>query len=202
MNPKNYFLQALLRNVCLFALGILLVTYSADAPQWIVMACGILFMLPGLVTLLALFTDKSAAYMPMVPFTAGGSILFGIYLLCFPQSFIAFLLYALAGVMILFGTTGCLNVWQARVNDARVSPWHFLFPILLFVAGVLVIIFWNEVAELPFLIIGYSLIIYAPLQLVTAFVIHRSIKRTMLEAKEEVLIQVDKSTSETPEENN
>ncbi|MBR7028892.1 MAG: hypothetical protein IKI05_05770, partial [Bacteroidaceae bacterium] len=64
MNPKNYFLQALLRNVCLFALGILLVTYSADAPQWIVMACGILFMLPGLVTLLALFTDKSAAYMP------------------------------------------------------------------------------------------------------------------------------------------
>lgn len=198
MPNKNYLLHALLRNVCLLLLGVLLVTFSADAPKWIVMGCGVLFMLPGLVTMLAIFTDRDANYMPMVPFTAGGSILFGIYLLCFPTSFVEFLLYALAGVLILFGTTGCLSVWRARRKDnTAVSAWHFLFPILLFIAGILVLLFWHEVAALPFLIIGYALIVYAPLQMITSFVISRAMKRAWLKAQpEQVMIEVKEEKSE------
>lgn len=197
MPTKNLLLHALLRNASLLLLGVLLVTFSADAPKWIVMGCGILFMLPGLVTMLAIFTDRDTVYMPMVPFTAGGSILFGIYLLCFPDSFIEFLLYALAGVLILFGTTGCLSVWRIRRIDTSVSAWHYLFPVLLFVAGILVLVFWHEVATLPFLIMGYALIIYAPLQMFTAIVISRAMKRAWLEAQpEQVMIEVKDEKTE------
>ncbi len=191
MPTKNYLLQALLRNITLLLLGVLLVTFSPDAPKWIVMGCGVLFMLPGLVTLLALITDRDATYMPMIPFTAGGSILFGIYLLCFPNAFIAFLLYALAGVLIMFGTMGCLNVWRARRTEPAISIWHYLFPVLLFVAGVLVLVFWNEVAALPFLIMGYALIIYAPLQMLTAIAVSRAVKKAAKNAaSEELMIEV------------
>lgn len=191
MPTKNDLFHALLRNLCLLLVGVLLVTFNDQAPKWIVMACGILFMLPGIVTLLALFTDRDTTYMPMVPFTAGGSILFGIYLLCFPDTFIAFLLYALANVLIMFGAAGCLSVWRARRTEPDLSFWHFLFPTLLFVTGVLVLVFWHEVAALPFLIMGYALIIYAPLQMFTAIVIDRALKRAARSATpEEVMIEV------------
>lgn len=197
MPTKNYLFHALLRNLSLLLVGVLLVTFNDQAPKWIVMGCGVLFMLPGLVTLLALFTDRSTVYMPMIPFTAGGSILFGIYLLCFPNAFVEILLYALAGVLIMFGALGCLAVWRARRDDSKIANWHFLFPTLLFVVGVLVLVFWREVAALPFLIIGYALIIYAPLQMFTAIVISRAMKRAARAAQpEEVMLEVSEETSE------
>lgn len=197
MPTKNYLLHALLRNICLLLVGVLLVTFSDEAPKWIVMGCGVLFMLPGLVTLFALFTDRDTTYMPMVPFTAGGSILFGIYLLCFPSAFVEILLYALAGVLIMFGTLGCLAVWRARRTEPLISPWHFLYPTMLFVAGVLVLVFWHEVATLAFLIIGYALIVYAPLQMITAIAINRAMKKaTRVAQPEGVMIEVKEGVSE------
>lgn len=199
MSPKNLLLHALLRNLALLLLGVLLVTYSAEAPKWIVMGCGVLFILPGAVALLSLITDRDTAYMPMLPFTAGGSILLGIYLLCFPDAFIAFLLYALAGVLVMAGTMGCLSVWRARRTEPAISAAHFLFPTLLFVAGILVMVFWHDVAPLPFLIMGYALIFYAPLQMLTAVAISRALKRAArAAAPEEVMIEIsgDKPTDD------
>ena len=202
MPTKNYLLHALLRNLSLLLVGVLLVTFSDQAPKWIVMACGVLFMLPGIVTLLALLTDRDTTYMPMVPFTAGGSILFGIYLLCFPDTFIAFLIYALAGVLIMFGAAGCLSVSRARRTGPDISAWHYIFPTMLFVAGILVLVLWHKVAALPFLIMGYALIVYAPLQMFTAIVISRAIKRAsrltmpeevMIEVKEEVAVNINET---------
>ncbi len=201
MPTKNYLLLALLRNACLLLIGVLLVVFSDQAPKWIVMGCGVLFMLPGLVTLLAMFTDDQDSYMPMVPFTAGGSILFGIYLLCFPNDFIGILLYTLAGVLIMFGTLGCFSVWRARRTKQPISAWHFLFPVLLFIAGIVVLVLEHDVLSLPFLIIGYALIFYAPIQMVTSIAISRSMKRIALaEAPEEVMVEV-KEEKEPAKEN-
>lgn len=187
MLTKQHLLQALLRNICLFVVGILLVTFSAEAPKWIVMGCGVLFMLPGLITLFALFTDKDTVYMPMVPLTAGGSILFGVYLLSFPNEFLNFLLVALAGVLIIYGTMGCLAVWRAKRINSQVSLWHYVFPTLLFITGVIVLCLWQEVAQIPFLVIGYALIVYAPLQLITSFIIYRTLKRTISQEEKKTI---------------
>ena len=96
---KNSFLRVLI----VLGIGISLVIYSQEVARYIVQAIGVLFILPGLITVFSSFSkddySRSVSVLPVV--SGGGSVLLGVVLLLFPELFINILLYLLAGLLLL-----------------------------------------------------------------------------------------------------
>lgn len=171
---RNLVQSALVRGLCVLALGILLVMVSDRMPVWMVMACGLLFVVPGAVALVGWFRrDASFPAAPLTPVSAVGSILLGAILLMFPASFVTVLMYILSALVLLAAATQFYSIYSLNRRGVSFSPWYCAVPTLTLAAGVYVLLHPEGVAALPFIVIGAACILYALLELWTAFLLFR-----------------------------
>lgn len=150
------------RAMCSLLVGLLLVINAEQMPAILVSIIGALFLVPGCFGLsMYIWTrlNPNAVIKTAFPVVSIGSILFGVYLLAFPQEFANYLVI-LMGLMLTFA--GISQLSSMYVNR-KVTPFSWLLMILPFVLvgiGVYSLMNAREAAKITFQIIGGTLIYY------------------------------------------
>ena len=192
---QNVFVRAL----CVLILGVILIVYSGDVSRWIVMASGILFILPGLVGLISYWRrDKQSRQFMLYPLIALGSILFGVVQLALPDLFFEALRYVLASAILILALLQVYSLWNIRSGGVKASWIYFLFP-LGEMAAALYVIFYGQFAEgdpMPLLILGVTFIVYSVIEMWSEVLVKRSIVKVKPAAAEAAPQQLPEEVSE------
>lgn len=165
MKSFNY---AVLSSVCALITGLLLVVWPDQAIIYLVLTIGVLFLLPGLFGLVSYVMTarkrREAGISVSFPVVALGSTLFGIWLIVMPAFFVTSLMYVLGVLLVLAGVSQLANLTVAR-SSVHV-PWGvYIVPLLVLAAGLVVLFNPFAAAEVPFMILGCSFIVYGLMDL-------------------------------------
>ena len=148
----------LMRSIISLVIGVLLVIYPGDFSIYLVMSIGALFMIPGIIAVIAYMLHRNE--LRSFPVIGLGSTLFGLWLLIMPGFFVTILMYALGTALILAGINMTVGLVNAR-RFAVVPLGFYTVPVLIIIAGVVVLVNPFATAEIPFIMLGVSGIVYA-----------------------------------------
>lgn len=185
------FQSSLFRALCAIIVGALLLKYREETVTWITILIGVLFLLSGIVSVVAYFTARKrmtdvevfdaegnqiAGGSPTFPIVGFGSIILGLILALNPHMFINTLMYILAGVLIL----GAINQYASLAKVRRYGHLPFgywICPSLILLAGAVIILRPQWVASAPLVIIGAFMILYGVVECINALKIHAERKK-------------------------
>lgn len=157
MKTINFFI---LRGVFAIALGLLLVFWPETAINYLVITIGILFLIPGMISVITYFTrKKEAGDNSIFPVAGIGSMLFGIWLMIMPGFFVTILMYVLGLILVFGGIQQIVSLASAR-KWYKVSMGYYIIPVLILIAGLIVLLNPFTVASGAFIMLGISSIVY------------------------------------------
>lgn len=192
------FQSSIFRAVCAIVVGVLLLKYPQDGVTWLTMAIGALFLLSGVIALIAYWhakrhageytiTDQEGRVVsggqPTFPIVGAGSVILGLVLVITPNAFINGLMYMLAAILILGGITQLMSLVAAR-RLGSVPFGYWVCPSLILLTGLFVVFKPMETAELPLMILGWCSLLYGVIELVNALKIH-SLRKAAERQREE-----------------
>jgi len=154
--------MAMLRGIAALLIGILLVFWSQNAVTYLIMAVGCLFLIPGLLSLLAYFRqtspegNRSFGWSQVLGI---GSILFGLCLIVSPVFFEKSLMYALGIILSHAGLSEIIQLTVAR-QWTRVPAGFYVTPVLVMLVGIFILFNPIESANVPFIILGIGCMVY------------------------------------------
>ena len=121
-----------IRAIIVLVTGFLLVRYREETMTWMTITVGILFLLSGLVSCIAYYFEKEKVAKttakaeqqegqeeenlksPSFPIAGVGSIALGIILAVMPNTFITWVVYILAALLILGAVNQFMNLARSR----------------------------------------------------------------------------------------
>lgn len=177
---KKFLQNTLARSLCVLAFGILLIVFAAEITEWIVMLCGLVFIIPGAVSLIGYFRrDPEGRQIMLYPIIAVGSILFGLVQVIWPELFIAIIMYILSGCLILISLIQSYTLWNIHKQGVRIHPAYYLVTVIELATGLYIALTNNktEIAELPVVLLGCGFIIYSLLELWTIYLVRQNNKK-------------------------
>jgi len=157
--------SSIFRAVCSIAVGVLLLRYPDEALTWLTILIGVLFILPGILAVITYFVESRQAdketviddkgkvlrgATPMFPFAGIGSIVLGLLLALMPGTFVQFLTYVIAGILILGSLAQIVTVVRMR-RMGNVSFSYFLVPLVMVIAGLAMILKREWLENIPFI---------------------------------------------------
>ena len=154
--------MAMLRGIAALLIGILLVFWSQNAVMYLIMAVGCLFLIPGLLSLLAYIRqtspegNRSFGWSQVLGI---GSILFGLCLIVSPVFFEKSLMYALGIILSYAGLSEIIQLTVAR-QWTRVPVGFYVTPVLVMLVGIFILFNPIESANVPFIILGIGCMVY------------------------------------------
>lgn len=181
------FQSSIFRAVCALIVGALLIKYPQDGVTWLTMAIGELFLISGIIALIAYWfsrrnsseytiTDQQGRIIsngqPTFPIVGCASIILGLVLIISPEGFVHGLMYVLGAMMIVGGIQQLFGLMMAR----RLGVVHWLFwicPSIILLTGLFVIVKPMETAELPLLILGWCSLLYGVTEIINALLLWR-----------------------------
>ena len=193
-----------IRAIIVLVTGFLLVRYREETMTWMTITVGILFLLSGLVSCMVYYFEKEKVAKetakaeqqegeqeeenlksPSFPIAGVGSIALGIILAVMPNTFITWVVYILAALLILGAVGQFMNLARSR-QYARVPFYLWLFPTVILVVAILLISKPMEAAALPLLVIGWAFMYYGVLEF--ALIIRMYLVRRAFEKAEDAKI--------------
>ena len=173
-----------IRAILVLVTGFLLVRYREETMTWMTITVGILFLLSGLVSCIAYYFEKEKVAKktataeqqegqqeeenlksPSFPIAGVGSIALGIILAVMPNTFITWVVYILAALLILGAVNQFMNLARSR-QYARVPVYMWLFPTVILAIAILLISKPIETAQLPLLVLGWAFMYYGVLEFI------------------------------------
>ena len=172
-----------IRAIIVLVTGFLLVKYREETMTWMTITVGILFLLSGLVSCIAYYFEKEKVAKktakaeqqegqeeenlksPSFPIAGIGSIVLGIILAVMPNTFITWVVYILAALLILGAVNQFMNLARSR-QYARVPVYMWLFPTVILAIAILLISKPIETAQLPLLVLGWAFMYYGVLEFI------------------------------------
>lgn len=155
MKTMNY---SIIRCICALVIGVLLVTWPEAAIIYLVITIGVLFLVPGLISVFGYLTAGKQSSRSF-PVAGLGSLLFGLWLMIMPAFFVGILMYVLGAILVLAGISQIVNLSAAR-SWTVVPGGFFVIPVLVLIAGIVVLFNPFTAATVPFIILGVSSIVY------------------------------------------
>ena len=189
MKALNY---SVVRGICAVLMGVLLVTWPEAAIVYFVIAIGAMFFMPGLFSLVRYFM-KSRQGGVMFPIIGLGSLLFGLWLMVSPAFFVGILMYVLGAVLVFAGISQIMQLVNAR-GWTQVAPGYYIMPVLILLAGLVVLLNPFAAAAIPFIILGVSSIFYGITDIINLFRFRKK------EEKNKVVIEEVTPVEELPTE--
>ena len=189
---------SIFRALCAIVVGALLIKYPQDGVTWLTIAIGVLFLLSGIIAVMAYLNAKKhegeytitdsqgrivSGGQPTFPIVGAGSVILGLVLALSPHVFVNGLMYILGAIMILGGINQLMNLVSAR-RLGKVSFGFWIAPSIIFITGLFVVLKPMETAELPLLILGWCSLLYGITELINALKI-RSIRKLAERQQEE-----------------
>ena len=174
MKMMNY---AMMRCVSAIAIGVLLMVWPEAAILYLVIAIGAVFFLPSLFSLIAYFMKgrQLGMYFPIVSL---GGLLFGLWLMISPAFFVGILMYVLGAVLVFAGISQVVNLLGVR-SYASVSQGFFVTPILILLAGLIVLVNPFAAATIPFIILGVSSTVYGITEMINIYKFRKKEEKVM-----------------------
>jgi uncharacterized membrane protein HdeD (DUF308 family) len=184
------FQSSIFRAICAIVVGVLILKFPQDGITWLTIAVGVLFLLSGVIAMIAYWNAKKHAgeytiidkqgrvisgSQPTFPIVGAGSIILGLVLALTPSIFINGLMYILGAIMIL----GAINQLVSLISARRFGSIHFAFwiaPCVILLIGLFVILKPMESAELPLIILAWCSLLYGVAEIVNTLKIY-SIRR-------------------------
>ena len=168
MRMMNY---SIMRCVSAIAIGILLMVWPETAIVYLVIAIGAMFFLPSLFTIVGYFMKgrQLGMYFPIVSL---GSLLFGLWLMVSPTFFVGILMYVLGAVLVFAGISQIAGLLGAR-SQAPVTFGYYVMPVLILLAGLVVLVNPFAAATIPFIILGISSAAYGITELIHIYKFRR-----------------------------
>ena len=164
----NKIIYPMLRGITALLIGTVLVFWSQSAVTYLIMAVGCLFLIPGLLSLLAYYrrkrVDESARF-NWSQVLGVGSILFGLCLIVQPVFFERSLMYALGIILSYAGLSEIIALTSAR-SWTRVPAGFYVTPVLIMLTGIFILFNPIESANIPFIILGIGCLVYGVSDLV------------------------------------
>ena len=188
--------MAMLRGIAALLIGILLVFWSQNAVTYLIMAVGCLFLIPGLLSLLAYFRqtspegNRSFGWSQVLGI---GSILFGLCLIVSPVFFEKSLMYALGIILSYAGLSEIIQLTVAR-QWTRVPVGFYVTPVLVMLVGIFILFNPIESANLPFIILGIGCMVYGLSDMVNVI----KFRRRNSEVEEVQVVLDEPKEQETP----
>ncbi|MGL5273814.1 MAG: HdeD family acid-resistance protein [Phocaeicola sp.] len=164
MKGLNY---PVVRCLCAIMLGVILIGWPSVAVIYLVLFAGALFTIPGIFAIFGYFTSGRAEGKDF-PIIGLGSALFGGWLLLMPEFFVSMLMTILGAALALAGVSQIVQLISVSKRTS-VSLFFYVVPVLILLAGILVLINPFEAATLPFIILGASSIVYALSDLINLY---------------------------------
>lgn len=149
---------SIIRCICALVIGVLLVAWPEAAILYLVITIGVLFLVPGLFSLSG-YLIRGKQDGSRFPIAGLGSLLFGLWLMIMPAFFVGILMYVLGAVLVLAGISQIVNLSAAR-SWTVVPGGFFVIPVLVLIAGIVVLFNPFTAAAVPFIILGVSSIVY------------------------------------------
>jgi len=152
----------MLRGITALLIGGLLVFWSQSAVTYLIMAIGCLFLIPGLLSLLAYLRNTSSEGTRRFGWSqmlGVGSILFGLCLIVSPVFFEKSLMYALGIILSYAGLSEIIQLTVAR-QWVRVPGGFYVTPVLVMLLGIFILFNPIESANLPFIVLGIGCMVY------------------------------------------
>ncbi|WP_291586199.1 HdeD family acid-resistance protein [Bacteroides sp.] len=166
MKTMNY---SLIRTVCALIIGLVLVLWPDAAVQYLVITLGVLFLIPGFISIISYFAAKpEEGVSRRFPIEGTGSLLFGLWLVIMPGFFADVLMFLLGFILILGGVQQIASLSMAR-RWTVVPGAFYVVPSLILLAGIVALFNPTGARNTAFMIIGVSSLIYAISELVNWF---------------------------------
>lgn len=178
------FKGAILRSILAIILGVVLVVWPGTALKYIIMLIGVLFLITGLIAFIISNRNREDHRKSLIPFSGIGSMALGLLLLCLPSTFATIFMFIL-GFILVIGAVGQFVTLAAARQFGYVSPVSYLFPVLILIAGIVVLFDPFKSAESVFILFGITAIFYGVTDLLNQYSIRRMRKAN--EEKEKIV---------------
>lgn len=179
------------RAIIAIVIGALLVQYREQMVQWLTISIGVLFFLSGIISCatyisgrrstdpsLEIFDtngNKIEPLKPNFPIVGLGSLILGIILALMPTTFINWLMYILAAILILGAINQFVNLASAT-KYAHVGAFYWIMPSLILLIGIIAILYPQATASAPMFVIGWCMIVYGVVESLNSIKIHQCYK--------------------------
>ncbi len=206
-----------IRAIIVLVTGFLLVRYREETMTWMTITVGILFLLSGLVSCIAYYFEKEKVAKktakaeqqegeqeeenlksPSFPIAGVGSIALGIILAVMPNTFITWVVYILAALLILGAINQFMNLARSR-QYARVPVYMWLFPTVILAIAILLISKPIETAQLPLLVLGWAFMYYGVLEFILIIRMYL-VRKSYEKAEEAKIVTGDKLVTDNIED--
>ena len=206
-----------IRAIIVLVTGFLLVRYREETMTWMTITVGILFLLSGLVSCIAYYFEKEKVAKktakaeqqegeqeeenlksPSFPIAGVGSIALGIILAVMPNTFITWVVYILAALLILGAVNQFMNLARSR-QYARVPIYMWLFPTVILAVAILLISKPIETAQLPLLVLGWAFMYYGVLEFILIIRMYL-VRRSYEKAEDAKIVTGDKLVTDDIED--
>lgn len=206
-----------IRAIIVLVTGFLLVKYREETMTWMTITVGILFLLSGLVSCIAYYFEKEKVAKntakaeqqegqqeeenlksPSFPIAGVGSIALGIILAVMPNTFITWVVYILAALLILGAVGQFMNLARSR-QYARVPVYMWLFPTVILAIAILLISKPIETAQLPLLVLGWAFMYYGVLEFILIIRMYL-VRKSYEKAEEAKVVTGDKLVTDNIED--
>ena len=171
---KTTFRNAVYRALISVIIGVVLIAWPDVALKSIVMFIGALFLLTGIMAFVASYRRQQAEQRAdgLLSLNGIGSMVLGILLNSIPLFFTTILMVILGCVLLLAAIAQLVTLSAAR-QLGYISPMNYFFPILIMLAG-LVVVFrpWGS-AEYVVIILGITSMFYGITDLISQYGIHK-----------------------------
>ena len=204
--------SSLFRAVCAIIVGCLLIEYREQTVTWITIAIGVLFFLSGVVSLATYYSAKRSAaktansdtilhdaegkqltgMSPNFPIVGLGSVLLGAILALMPGTFIAWLMFILAMLLIMGAISQFASLATAR-RMGRVGIVYWFMPCVILLVGLIALFRPTAIASSPLLVIGWAMLVYGVVECINALKVSNNRRKW---AKAEEISSVQHNDSE------
>lgn len=178
--------STLFRALCSIVTGVLLIKYREETVTWITIAIGVMFLVSGIISCIAYIhagrqTDtilydargrQLSGVKPPFPLVGVGSLLLGLILVVMPGTFVTWLIYMLAGLLIVGAISQFANL-MAVSRIARVGVGFWIMPSVILLIGLISIIHPTAIAGAPLFVIGWCMLLYGVTECVNAIKTYR-----------------------------
>lgn len=169
--PKNFQYMALIAII----VGIILAIYPERALSSVIIIIGAMLILSSVASIMDYYRLKRRAMEPSDSMIFNGvvSVVVGVILVMSPLFFIGFILTILA-ILLLVGSIGQLiTLGYSKRKGTTIPVYLFIIPLILLILSVIMLAAPIESATTVTSMLGYGIIIYAAMELISLYVLRK-----------------------------
>lgn len=170
---KTYNNNPLLWSIAAIIIGVVFIVWPGNILTWLVWIIGVVSVVSGLTQIIRYFINRSRieSRWKGFPFISLLAVIFGIVLLSQPDVWIRLSMIVLSIPMILLAVDQIISLINTKKIGSQVSWTYYIFPILLLVAGVVVLLSPFTSAVWLVIFVGVWMIAYGVVEMVNFFML-------------------------------